>query len=536
MRTTSNLIYSKHPILPAADREEYQVFTAEKTIVGALSQIPYALSQLDVYVYVNDTLVPRTQWDTYKLNEGDLIVLKQRVHGGDGSNPLQIIAMIAVIALAAYGQGWVAGAINISETAAFSLIFAVGGALVNYLFPPVLPSFDDNSNDSPNYGLNGGRNRARVGQPLPLVVGKHRMVPDLASQPFTSQRYPDVYLHQIFNFGFGDLAITDVKIGETPIENHQDVTTEWSDVNGDITLIPGNVDSLAGGLIKYEDGWITRTSSIDTTQLVVELAGQLVKTDTEGKFREDLFYYQLQYREVGSDTWIGWETQSWLQDEREYSPRDLGAGGDGTPTGPLKYNADWANGESIIVHKGIQPVRRTFTKQVTQGQYEVRIRQSRPFTTLKNWQRTAEIQWAQLRSYQPDTGDYSNQTRLGVQIRASGQFNGSVDSLNAIVSARIPVWNGSSWTVQESSNPAFIFLYLAHGGFDANGKRLWGAGLPDAKIDIEGIKEWAAWCDTKGLECNFVFDRRMSVMDMLALVARTGRGSPTWQKGILGAV
>jgi len=529
MRATTT--YSPHPILPAQDRQTFNIELEGRTLQALLDALPIEETQrLDVHAYVNDKIVPREQWHTFELTQNDVVTLKQRLHGGDNSNPLQIIATLALIYFTAgigsgFAAGWTAGQVAVTQ----AVILVTGTLLINALFPPSLPSVEEN--DENNFSITGGRNRARPYQPLPLVVGTHKVHPDLGAQPYTTQRYPDVYLHQVFNFGFGNLDITDLKIGDTPINNHQDVEWEFSDANGDIDLFPTNVDSISGGLIEYDDGWTTRTTSVDTTQITVELAGVLVKTDTEGKHREELWYYQLQYREVGSPNWIGWETATWLQDERKYNVRTQ------EMDGQLKYtDVDFAAGESIIVHTGTAPVRRSFNKKVPRGQYEVRLRQSRPLPKLKNWSRVNEIQWTQMRSYQPDTSDYTNQTRLAVEVRASGQFNGALDTVNAIVSARIPVWNGSAWVEAASSNPAYIFLYLARGQADANGKRLWGGNLPDSRLDIEGIKEWAAWCDLHNLECNFVFDRKYTVAQMLELIARTGRATPTWQKGVLGAV
>lgn len=524
MNQQFNTTYSPNPLLPAANRQTYDIDLQGKTLQNLLDELPYETHRLDVFASVNDELVPRADWTTHNLKQGDIIVLKQRLHGGD-SNPLQIIATIALIAFAAWAGPAAAGAMGLAGTTATvtgSIITAtimVGGTLLlNAIFPPAFDLWGDD--DKNNYSIGGGRNRARPYQPLPLVVGTHRVHPDLGAQPYTTQlRDGEVYLHQVFNFGFGDLEITDLKIGETDILEHTDIQLEWNDGVGHIELFPTNVDSLAGGQLTEEIGWVTRTSSLNTTKLVVDFVGILFTINTKGETINNTWFYQIQYRAVESEGWIGWDTA--------------------TPLFKLVYqDLDWENGESLVVSAKTSPLRRTFAIDVPQGQYEVRIRQSRPDPRVKNYQRTKEMQWTQLRSYQPDDGDYSNQTRLAVEVRASGQFNGTLDTVNAIVSAKIPVWDFDTeeWVIEESSNPAFIYLYLARGAKDSNGKRLWGAVLNDSRIDIGGILEWAQWCDQRGLECNYVFDQALTIMEMLVLVARTGRGSPSWQKGVLGAV
>ena len=56
---------------------------------------------------------------------------------------------------------------------------------------------------------------------------------------------------------------------------------------------------------------------------------------------------------------------------------------------------------------------------------------------------TQLISWDQLKSYQPDNGDYINQKRFALGIRANSQLNGVVDAFNGIASVAIPTWTGA---------------------------------------------------------------------------------------------
>jgi hypothetical protein len=64
----------------------------------------------------------------------------------------------------------------------------------------------------------------------------------------------------------------------------------------------------------------------------------------------------------------------------------------------------------------------------------------------------------------------------------------------------------------------------------------YGAGLPDARIDVEAIKAWGAWCDAEGLCFDAVIDAPISLADLLSRIALSGRASPTWATGKLGVV
>lgn len=525
------ITYAKHPLLPLADREQYTYETnlEDNTLLSVLKTLPYDTDNLDVHAFVGETLVPRSEWGTYKLPEGENnIVLKQRLHGGDDSNPLVAILMIVLIIVTyGYAAPWAAAAFGGTEAAWAAVIVVAGTALINAIFPPVLPKFDADAKESPTYTLSGTRNRARAYGPLPLLVGTHRMAPDLGAKPFTSQTAKDVFLHQVFNFGYGDLVISDEKIGDALIANHQELIQEFSTGGtGALDLFPTNVDSISGGEIRFDDGFTIRTSSINTTQLTVDFTGSVFRTTDEGKIAAYTVPVVIQYRAVGDVTWIDFSAGA-----DGTRGRGNGGRGRGSNSGGTSYGA----GVFPITSASTKPVRVSYSQRVDLGQYEVQVARTQKESDDTKIQDS--VNWQQLRSFQPDTGDYTGQTRMALQVRASGQFSGVVDSYSAVVSARIPVWDGvSSYNTEISSNPAMIFLYLARGAFDGNGKAIFGAGLPDVQIDLAGIYEWQAWCDLHSLECNFVFDRKFTVAEMLTLVCRAGRASPTWQTGVLGVV
>ena len=530
----TNVTYSPNAYFPQHERKQVKIkVTCGDSLSSLLNQLPFDTHNLDVHAFVNDKLIPRAEWDTYKIQEKDIIALKQRVHGGDDSNPLAIIAMIAIVVFAPYLGGQAAAAFGFAAeglaASVFSAVIVVAGsALINSIFPPNIPSFDEGKKQSPTYSLTGGRNVARPNEPIPVVVGTHKMYPDLGAKPYTTQSSEDVYLNQVFNFGFGNLTVSNIKIGDTAIANYNEVTTELSVLNGELDLFPQNVDSITGAELTYDAGYIIRTSSTGTTRLVVDLEGSLFRTKDDGTFTTKEVKIHIQYRAVGAGSWTEWAPYSSNPNSRGYGRTN-------------EYEPpEWGTNYTTLYNDDSKPFRRTFSKTVAEGQYEVRIKRlSRESDDPKIQDR---IIWQQLKSYQRDQNTYPFQTRYAVRIRASGQLNGTIEALSADVSNAIPSWNpallggAGDWETVNTSNPAWIFLYLARGLKDGSGRRIFGAGLADARIDIEGIKDWGAWCDTKSLECNYVFDQKQTIADMLSIVARCGRGSLSWQKGVLGVV
>src|SRR3546814_14819226 len=81
-----------------------------------------------------------------------------------------------------------------------------------------------------------------------LVFGRHKVVPDLAANPFTEYVGDDQYLRQAFHFGLQpDLNIGEIRIGSTPISEYKGVqVTRYDPATGALPSIAGNVDTLQG--------------------------------------------------------------------------------------------------------------------------------------------------------------------------------------------------------------------------------------------------------------------------------------------------
>ena len=149
-----------------------------------------------------------------------------------------------------------------------------------------------------------------------------------------------------------------------------------------------------------------------------------------------------------------------------------------------------------------------------------------------------DVTFAALRSYRQVEEDRGGDTRLALEIRASGQLSGRLDRLSATVAQRAPVWDGAAWTAarRETSNPAALFRAFALGWRDAGGRLLAGAGKAAAALDDAALGRWFAWCAVRGLTCDLIVDGAASPDETLATIARRGRGAPSWATGKLGVV
>jgi sulfur carrier protein ThiS len=629
------LVHSPHPLLAGAGRELInEKFLPGEKVAGYLRRLNIDIDR-PLALQLNAQPLPRDEWATTAVKAGDQIALRALVQlGGDGDSN-KVLRTIATIAVMVYAPQ-LSGAMGAGSVG--TALISVGGMLaVNALLPPPTPQLRDmqqGNEPSPTYSLSGGANRARRFEPLPLVIGAHRIFPDLDAQQYTEFRGDDQYLFMSLNFGLSDIELSDYRIGNTPLSSFSDFnqTTDLQESGPDGVLdwFPGNVDSLSVGVqlessislvangtfdgsisgwyylwgqwwirdggmkstgiktiseedaaeghdhrlkqlislpsagnyylsfearkvwsnqdlslyydlstapiltnspgrhlvrldgfsvgehelgfqspnvvidnvaLNYDDPalWVTRTSSAGSIALAVDIAGYLFYAGDVG-IEQHAVTLEIQYSITGAETWL------------DFIP----------------------GGRVTLTNSTREPLRKTYNLDVVLGQYDVRVRRISPADSGDRF--TSNISWQQLRSYQNDSSEYLGQQRAAIRIRASGQLSGRIDAFNALATGNYEAWNGAAWVLQATSNPAWLFRWFSLGKFDANGRRMFGAGKTDAALDIPAIQAWGAWCDAKGLSCNIVLDRRMNVYDVLSAIAACGRATVSFGSGLLGAV
>lgn len=547
----------------------------------------------EIVVFVNHRMVEVAEWDVLVPIPGDCIVVEAVVSGGDGSNPIASLLSIALMVFAPMlGEALNVALFSAESSFAFALsnaalggLIAIGGnMMISTIFSAQQPSSASKSikQESPTYSLSGGSNRLRQYEPLPLLMGQHRIFPDYGAKPYTEFEGDDQYLYQVFNFGIGNLVIEDLRIGETLLSSYSEVTVTRA-TGADLPGFWGNVDTVDGAALTYAAGWITRTTGLNTQRIAVDIVGTFYAMDDDG----DMLYrgatFGMEYCETGTNNWqpfipdqvqaaqYYWSRGTWQEivSDPYYGEDDLyhpgetslvwvqrnydtnlspSAHTDGgmipnlliwrwVPVGSDPYPASsYINSLSQIElgRKSTKPLRKTIVRDVPAGQYDVRVRRLVPDET--NISASSSAEWAAMRSYQEGTADYTGQTVIGVKIKATAQLNGVIEQLSALGTRAVSQWNGTEWVTAPTTNPAWWFLDLARGWRDAGGRLWYGGGLADSRIDLEGLKAWATFCTANGLTFSAVFDTSQTLADALNAIARCGFASCSWASGKLGVV
>ncbi len=488
-----------HPI--TADGRQQIYVPAGQTLGQALAEYIPPWRHDDAIAIVNGITVLPSLWDDVIIGANDVIQVRCLVHGGDrGSNPLAVILSIAVIVGAPFLAGALAGPLGITSAAGVGLLTAgiqfAGLLVVNALFPPRLPG-GGQEQPSQQFSISGGANQARLNEPIMMLLGQHRIFPDLAAQEYTE--YGDnneQFLNQIFDFGIGNLEIGAPRIGDTPLSNY-DMVTQQKQVRN-VTLVSGNVDSIQGGEFEpaYDNGrangspWITKRTAAATTSLAFDLVSIHFNANKKGNLEGRDTYFRIEWRPVGSGSWTG-------QDVTIQSP-------------------DGAEARN--------PVRRTIrTARVPAAAYDVRVRLRAAYDEDDDLARiTFRPAAPVIKAFQDDNADFQGRNPLALRVKATGQLYGRLDRVNADVGARVPNWNGTDWnTAEVTSNPAAILLWWLR-GYRVDGTLRAGYGLPDDNIDFTSLQLWHKFCEDQGLECNIVLTDGRNEDEVARLIAQCG--------------
>ncbi len=473
------LIVTPHPVLLDGQRTIAADLQPGETLAEFLRRHVPEIDSGDWSVSIGGFEVPRLMWGRTYPKHGQLISARASVHKS-------ALKFIAVGAVAFFTFGWVA-------LAAVGL--GAGAALIAKALKPKVPSTPTAQSGREVYSLRSQRNTARAYAPIGTLLGEMRVTPDLASQPYTWFEGDDQYLSTILLGGINVDSYSDLAVGDTPLSSYTDVTVYTNGFSGmtsqDVPLF-SNADTTAGATLEDTAAWVTRTSATDAVTLQVDIEYQLYNQRGEGS---PSLTVAAEYRAVGSGAWLPWRTETYRNATTEVR-------------------------------------RATWTRQVTRGQYEVRMRR----TNGANEENvTRSVQWASLRSVQPDETDYSGWGRIGIRIKATGQLNGSLDTVRATFKPRpLPVWNGSAWinatTRPGVSNPGALILLVLRGIWDGDVLQ-FGYGLSDDQIDVEGLKGFMLHCAAMGFTYDRWITESISLGSLLDEIALAGLGQFMWLDG-----
>ncbi|MGO8211827.1 host specificity factor TipJ family phage tail protein [Rhizobium ruizarguesonis] len=497
-------------IRPSPFRQEKKHFriapglTIGEMLEGCAEKAGLHPSKSALVVSLNGHSIPRANWARVRVKPGVTINVVAVPRGKSIGKILGAIVALVAAVVAPY----LAAAIGFTVgTTAFSVATGLIGAgltmagsmIVNALFPPAKPK-EVKDNTKTLYSIGGAQNEASQYGAIPTVFGTHRISPPYAAGAYTEIVGDDQYLRMLFCVGYGPIAMSDIKIGETPISKFDGVSIEVIEdhIATPPTLYTQPVyEEDVSVLMTSADGWTTRTTADKIEEVSVDISFPNGVYRFRKKNGEKVNYTvgaEVQFARAGSGVWT-------------------------------------SVGNVVLTTNSTQAVRRTLTWAVDSGQYDVRVAKFTTdyvgddtvseavyFSALRGRRRVNAINFPKPLSV------------IAMRIKATNELSGVVDKLNLLASPRIRGWNGATWAANQiTSNPADHFRHVLQGNANAR-------PVSDALIDIDGLQEWHDFCASKGFTFNIVATDQQSVFDQLQQIAAAGRAAVSLRDGKWGVV
>jgi len=460
-------------------------------------------------VTIGDHVVAGDLWDKVRPLPGVTVIMRPILEGATLRTVLQVVVAVAAIAAGQYyaaaGLPLLFGSTAITSAVVTTAVLVAGSLLVNALIP--VRQSSDEAKQSPT--IQGFRNALNPNGVIPEVLGTHRFAPPYAATPYTEIVGDDQYVVAAFLFGFGKKEISNLRLGDTPIAEFEDVVYEVREGepdDGPLLIYPQQVleeqlnarlNGGTGGTVlpgsqpgEVDPTPVVRVCALDASEVSVDLAFPqgLVEYSGAGDRKNLSVDIRIRQRVLGSSTW---ETVTTL----------------------------------TITSNQQKLLRRTYRWElpVRGPRYEIEVtRMTSDRDDPKKGQQD-KCDWTVLRSFRPEYPiNYGVPLALAsVRIKATEQLNGIVDNFNADVSVVCKDWdaNTSTWIERATSNPASLLRYAWQGPSNAYPKT-------DDELDLVALADWHEFCDDKGLTYNRVHDFDAKLEDVLADIAAAGRATP----------
>lgn len=468
-------------------------------------------------VTIGGDLVPRVLWAHVKPKAGTQINIVLYPQGGSAGKWLRIIAIV-VISFFTMGAGAVAlaGALGVTTTT-LAFIGMAAILVVNALIPPPSPKLGGAAAGDPFQQLSSITGTSNAVNPygvIPCVVGMYRFYPCQAALPYSEISGDQQYLRMLLDLGYGDLDISDIKIGDTALSAYEDVDYQISTAP---SLFTQDINELSVGTTLDDNASDTRTTQSSTEEISLDLifSQGLFGISDKNETLKATANFTIVYANVNTPTtWVSVTGATGLQ---------FSNGGMSAVSGAVQIQSS----ERKTLRCGVRWT-------VPTGQYTVRVtRNTTSYPGANSSGKIGGCAWSVLRSVSHSLPSTTGTLKLAIRIKATDQLQGMIQNLSVLGSQRVRTWNKTTQAFTApaaTQNPAWIYAWLLT-QCPAVPRR-----IADARVDWDGIADWAAECDAKGYKVSFIMDSARAFSDVIRDVLACGRASFGFRNGLYSAV
>ena len=506
-------------------------------------------------VVLNDEVIQPENYALTFVNEKDVVGMVLVPQDGDVGQIFKAIAVIAIVVAVAWALGPSGYAlVGVEVAAGIGAAAGLAASLaLNALFPPPVPGLpstgSSGTSEDPVYGFSRTGNQLNKYAAIPRIYGCRKVFPQHAIAPYIIAFGSDQYLYQAFTVGYGPIKIEEIKIGENPIGNYKDVeyyVHESFEAGDELKIVKQDnwLDPYSITLLQNEEHIISTTDNANAASVAIQFPqGMYYFHTTDGKKTGWDIDVEIQIRQSGTSTWntltnynpvVTYGTlkstvtsNTWNAIGSSYSenpnhavitnlPESSTVGNGEYRTLVTTINDDYGN--SI---ESYQDYQNSYIVDTATSIVNIGGASSRPFFVNVDVSFPSAAKWdirivrltenydgslnhitgcniSSLRSIKniPPIAPEKPIGLIELKIKATDQLNGSVNNLSCVVTSKLPVWNGFSWSIQETRNPAWAYLDVMRG---SAAKKV----VPDSRIDLTSFLDWANWCDE--IQPNFQF-------------------------------
>jgi len=483
---TASITIADHP-LRADQREQYAVpagtVLADWLTGAAAIPATQLTEQPPMVVILNGQ--PLENWD-YPLHSGDRLLILPRQYGIE-------IATWMYYAMAAV-------------------------AIASFIMMPEIPETANTGDidQSPSYNADAQGNRARLGKPIPVSYGDVRLWPDFAAQPYRRYIDNEQHLYQLFSLGQGEHEYSEIKVGDTALENFSEV--EWA------TFAPGESISLfEPAVVESEEVRDIEIYPPDHEQWPGQPTTPAFFANPQGT---QVSKIELDFTLPAGLYWtnkngpqpLGVDVHIWIQ---RYDENDnLIEAFESSAWKAVHYEVGSTDAQRFTVTIDNIPASR------------VEVKVERPIKTpwgQKNFPKHRfkdNIHWSGLRGFLNESPVFDHPV-LALKMRVDDQLSRQSErKINLRAQRKVPRWQDpGGWSEpQVTRNPAWAFCdaILAP----------WGGRFTEAQLNLPQIAAVAQQYDDEGVAFDGTFDTPGKLWSVLQQLCGVDNAKPTLTGGL----
>ncbi|MEG9884427.1 MAG: host specificity factor TipJ family phage tail protein [Hyphomicrobiales bacterium] len=466
-------------------------------------------------VTINGDPVLRKYWHRVRVKKGAHVVVRAVPLGHSGGNIFRGLLMLAVMVAATalftpgglligetvLGLGGLAWGVS---TAAITATVWAGSLALGALFPPSALKARESER---SYSLSARTNMAAKWNPIPVMLGRTRVYPKYAAQPYSEFAGDNQYLYMLLVWGYGPMKIEDIRIGTTSIDDFDDVDIQTFEgyasdkkqtlYTSEVVQDDFQIEVRQKDKNTKKEPTLVRTSADDAGRIAIDLVAPQGLHDVNKKGKHG-----------GWDGPIRVAIDVYIREHGRYDGEDEG----------------WRLlGRIEVSGKTHDPIRKSFSWTRDGGQWDIKLKRVTSDYDDKEGEFLAQIYWTAIRTHRLGDPPIEFDKPLAItalKIKATNQLNGAINDLNAICASLALSYDGKKWVRRETSNPADLFRLVLQGPANAR-------ACKDSRLDLPMIEAFAEHCDKNGYRFDMYRDFSASVRETLKDICASARAAPT---------